>query len=605
MTMKRFFRIFAAVALVCSTFVACEEKFVDYTPAAQESTAQVYFSKDTKTTIDILEATSVEIPVMRAVTAGALDVAIAVKIDEANAPLFNIPTKVSFADGENATKLVITFDPAKLTYGKKYAISLQLGADVITDYGRDLLTLTLDYPEPYVSLGKGKFIDTFLFEEEYDVEIQQNQIDPTMFRLVKPYHEGIEAEEIPTKGNAAEFVTFRILKKGEILEDVEITREDLIVFDSYNSGLHHPSYSADVNVEHPSLFKVWESEEAGLYNKVTEWQKPDKNGNVLPGIVQFAPFYYMDGIGGWNYSTTDGMIKITFPNYEPKDYSLSLIANGAKVVDGKAYPVVDAIFGADVDQLVMTVIPGHYQNDTSVWSQVPGLIEQGVFEAVTVEAVDQTKEESRDEEVNRMSIVGGEALDADIYTAFVIPVNADGEAQNAAIAAVSFYMNEVDPTVPEFEFYTFAMLPSDDAGLAEELGVEDDHNSAMFLYMSAANYVREWKHIFVETKALEDALKADKTATLKSIVLAAGDDVDLEYMNNYGMDYWAEEDLKAETSYSAIDYVVDIYGNVYCERTDITTAAAPKKEEAEATAKFQRMDVTFSNDVKVKSNLLE
>lgn len=178
-------------------------------------------------------------------------------------------------------------------------------------------------------------------------------------------------------------------------------------------------------------------------------------------------------------------------------------------------------------------------------------------------------------------------------------------AQNAAIAAVSFYMNEVDPTVPEFEFYAFAMLPSDDADLAEELGVEDDHNSAMFLYMSAANYVREWKHIFVETKALEEVLKADKTATLKSIVLAAGDDVDLEYMNNYGVDYWAEEDLKAETSYSAIDYVVDIYGNVYCERTDITTAAAPKKEEAEATAKFQRMDVTFSNDVKVKSNLLE
>ena len=65
--MKRFFKIFAAVALVCTTFVACEEKFDEYTPAAQETTAQVYFSKDAASTINILGEESVEIPVMRAV----------------------------------------------------------------------------------------------------------------------------------------------------------------------------------------------------------------------------------------------------------------------------------------------------------------------------------------------------------------------------------------------------------------------------------------------------------------------------------------------------------------------------------------------------------
>ena len=127
--MKRFFRIFAAVALVCTTLVACEEKFDDYDPAAMESTAQVYFSKDTATTINILGEESVEIPVLRAVNGAGITANITATVDAEYADLFTIPSSVTFADGETSTSLVITFDPAKLTYGTKYPISLQIASE--------------------------------------------------------------------------------------------------------------------------------------------------------------------------------------------------------------------------------------------------------------------------------------------------------------------------------------------------------------------------------------------------------------------------------------------------------------------------------------------
>lgn len=592
--MKKFFKIFAVAALACATFVACEQEFDSYDPAAMESTAQVYFSKDAATTINILGEESVEIPVMRAVNGAGVTANVTATIAAEHADLFTIPTSVSFADGETSTSLVITFDPAKLTYGEKYAVSLQIAADMITDYGKDVINLTLDYPEPYVSLGKAKFSDAFLFENVYEVEVMQNSLNPTQFRLVAPYAEGLDKEDYGMDAGPAEFVDFRVLTPGDKIYDTEVTQEGLVYFPSYMTGFYHSSYGAEVWAHHPSTFTKYAAESTWSYSKVVAWQ--DKE-NCLPGIVQLAPFYYMDGVGGWDNTQADGVITITFPGYVPSDYSLSLFANGMKVVDGKAYPVIDAIFGENVAEMQMVVLKGHYQNLTAVWSQVPALIAAGSVKAQTVEAVDQTS----DDDFARMSIVGAEALPAGIYTAFVIPVNADGEAQNAKIQAVSFYMNEVAAGATEFDFTQLVLLPSQFPALAGALGLDEDHSSVM-MYYETPHYVREWKHFFYDTKTIEAFFEANPEVTLEQFVQANGEVMDLEYINDaeYFSDYYSEEGLEAETSYSVIDYVVDIYGNVFCQRQDVTTAKAP------ATAKaFHKMDVSFATDVVLRSDLME
>ena len=590
--MKRFFRIFAAVALVCTTLVACEEKFDDYDPAAMESTAQVYFSKDTATTINILGEESVEIPVLRAVNGAGITANITATVDAEYADLFTIPSSVTFADGETSTSLVITFDPAKLTYGTKYPISLQIASDLITDYGRDLIAITLDYPEPFISLGKGTFSDAWNFENTYQVEVAQNSLNPNVFRLMDPYSEGIKAEGMPTQGGPSEYIEFRILKKGEKLNGIEITRDDLIYFKRFNTGYFSSSNGEETAI-HPGEFQGM-TEANFVYSKVVEWQE-----NGLPGIVEMAPyFYYFSAGGGYNQITTPN-IRFVFPGFELKDYSVSVFSNGMQVVDGKAYPVIDAIFGADVAQLQMAILEGHYQNMPAVWPQVPALVEAGQVKSVIVDAVDQTA----DDEVSRMSIVGAENLPAGIYTAFVYPIDAEGVAQTGDIQAVSFYMNEVAAGATEFDFTQLVLLPSQFPALAGALGLDEDHSSVM-MYYETPHYVREWKHFFIDTKSLDDFMTANPKVTLEMLVKANGDVMDLEYINDaeYFSDYYAMEGLKAETSYSVIDYVVDIYGNVFCQRQDVTTAAAPKTD---AQAKLRKSDVSLSDDVVLRSNILE
>jgi hypothetical protein len=225
------------------------------------------------------------------------------------------------------------------------------------------------------------------------------------------------------------------------------------------------------------------------------------------------------------------------------------------------------------------------------------VIAAGSVKAQTVEAVDQTS----DDDFARMSIVGADALEAGIYTAFVIPVNADGEAQNAKIQAVSFYMNEVAAGATEFDFTQLVLLPSQFPALAGALGLDEDHSSVM-MYYETPHYVREWKHFFYDTKTIEAFFEANPEVTLEQFVQANGEVMDLEYINDaeYFSDYYSEEGLEAETSYSVIDYVVDIYGNVFCQRQDVTTAKAP------ATAKaFHKMDVSFATDVVLRSDLME
>lgn len=594
--MKRFFRIFAAVALVCTTLVACEEKFVEYDPAAMESTAQVYFSKDTATTFDILQAEQVEIPVMRAVTAGALDVAITATVDEAHQGLFNIPSSVSFADGENAATLVITFDPADLEYGESYPITLQIAADKITDYGKDLINLVLDYPEPLKSLGMGLFTDDAMgplfgySAETFEVEIIENTVNPNVLYAKNAYG-------------------------GQYWIDV---------FGAPDSFKDMPDRLLEFDITDPNKVQIKKQSLGvdlgyGTNYIFTDYTGKSEFGTFKDGIISFpvGSVYIEDDDGAYAMNRS-GLFRLVMPGVELADYSLSLIANGTKVVDGLAYPVVDAIFGADVAQMTMAVLPGHYQNMESVWSQVPALIEAGQVKAVTVDAYDQTVEEDKDSEVARMSIVGPEALEAGIYTAFVIPVNADGESQLGDIQAISFYVNEVNTNVPTFDFLQFGCLPTQfpvPAYVAYYCPTAKDHNSFV-MYYETVNYIREWKQVVAKTEALDKFFEANKDVTLEKFAQVNGTDVELENINyidedyGYGSEFLPFEGLAPKTSYSVVDYVVDIYGNVYCQRVDVTTAADPdaKKEDAKTeakSAKFFRTDVAVANDMVLRSDLLE
>lgn len=558
--MKRFFRIFAAVALVCTTLVACEEKFDDYDPAAPESTAQVYFSKDTATTFNLAEVEAVEIPVMRAVNGAGITANITASVDAEYADVFTIPTSVTFADGETTSNLVITFDREKLVYDETYAVSLQIAADLITDYGKDLINLNFKYPAPYESLGKGLFrediMTTFYNVDnlEYEVEVYENFNTPgyvylkNVYTSLYPYNE------------PGDYVT------DDVYLAINVSNPDQVIIPRQKIGLNWGYGDVEIATAEYGTFKD------GIITF------PAK------GLLICMPEYNE----GFYYANGSGLFRVVMPGTVMTDYSLNLAYSGIRVAaDNSVRPVVDVVFGADVAEIQYAVVPGNISYDGEALAEtLAGMFDESLVSA-TVAAVDQTDDE---EELLQMELVGAEAVEPGIYSMVAVPYNADGEAQTADASVVAFYVNSVNTEIPEMDFDFMTMSANDLFAMFGEEGGFDE-SSSMAWFATGSN-IKSWKMITTTAASVQAVL--DKGATLKDIALANGSDWDLSYINGYGYDYNYYEGLAPATSYMVVSYVEDILGNETAIGAVYTTAPA-----AEADKQAIKSNVVKVKDVNV------
>lgn len=310
-------------ALVCLfAFSACTEE-VEYTPASPESANGVYFSSTSQASVALKsDAKTFDVQICRTDTAAEQTVQIAVETDDTVGAL-QIPETVTFAAGQSTANLTINYDFEKMGYNNQFAIQLTIDPAVASTVGLSNYALIVYVPEPWKSLGYAIFTDAFFFVDTYEVEIQQNELNPNSFRLVYPYHEAFEVDDDGYYGgpweNTAEYLYFEVLQPGTTLYGVPITMNDLVYFDPFMTGFVHPSYGVAIELNHPALFSSLKDESNFTYNKVLSYQE-----NGLPGVVQLAPMYYMDGVGAFNYSQEDEMVTIIFPGVDIKDYSVGI-----------------------------------------------------------------------------------------------------------------------------------------------------------------------------------------------------------------------------------------------------------------------------------------
>lgn len=555
--MKRFFRIFAAVALVCTTLVACEEKFDNYDPATPETTAQVYFSNEAATTINLAEVEAVEIPVMRAVNGAGITANITATVDAEYADVFTIPSSVTFADGETVANLVITFDREKLVYDETYAVSLQIAADMITDYGKDLINLNLKYPAPYESLGEGLFrediMTTFYNVDnvEYKVEIFENLNTPgyvylkNVYTSLYPYNE------------PGDYVT------DDVYLAINVSNPDQVVIPRQKIGLNWGYGDVEIATAEYGTFKD------GIITFPA-------NGLLICMPEYNEGFYYANG---------SGQFRVVMPGTVMTDYSLNLAYSGIRVAaDNSVRPVVDVVFGADVAEIQYAVVPGNISYDGEALAEtLAGMFDESLVSA-TVAAADQTDDE---EGLLQMELVGAEAVEPGIYSMVAVPYNADGEAQTADASVVAFYVNSVNTEIPEMDFNFMTMSANDLFAMFGEEGGFDE-SSSMAWFATGSN-IKSWKMITTTAASVQAVL--DKGATLKDIALANGSDWDLSYINGYGYDYNYYEGLAPATSYMVVSYVEDILGNETAIGAVYTTAPAAEADK----------QAIKSNVVKVKN----
>ena len=360
-TIRNTFVAFAAIMGL--TLASCTDKY-NY-QAASASGQQVYFDKVANKISLSKDATSFNVQVRRIATDDAATIALT-STDESG--IFTIPGSAAFAAGENVATITIGYNPDVLEYDDFKPITLALAdADNTTPYGDAKISFSAGIPSPFVTIGTAKFMDSWMFDDQtyFDVVLQQNEINPDIYRLVNPYDEIlVEGGYSPNYVNKgpSESITFQLRHPGEEVGGAILTRSNLVTFEPFRTGYYISNYDtgdADgevwgFHVSDDMFHSSWHVEAAYLKSYVAAYQE-----DGTPGQINLAPWYYIPGVGGWNKSQEDKQIEILFPGFTPADYSAEMVYSGIFTdAAGSVFAVANLTLGADAETVKAVVVEG-------------------------------------------------------------------------------------------------------------------------------------------------------------------------------------------------------------------------------------------------------
>lgn len=275
-------------------------------------------------------------------------------------------------DAEGNATLYIPLPVGKLSAGTTFYIEdededvlFQKSAvkDIVVERNKVTDLVTLATTHEWVSIGKGKYLDNYLWklmewtEGQYvEVEIFRDAMDPTNYRISSPYGAAATAFKYKLPKGVSSTV-------GPEDMDLSILPGDLVNYKTpHNTGIIHPNikYKDESNgkrietqLVHPGSGYLGNYDES--HNTVIKYQE-----NGLPAIIQLAPIYWwmtnaQTGNGYWSggegtYSSND-VVRILFPGASDESYDLDASAAFVEIVDDtpeNPIALVNAYLGIDL-----------------------------------------------------------------------------------------------------------------------------------------------------------------------------------------------------------------------------------------------------------------
>lgn len=195
----------------------------------------------------------------------------------------------NFADGQNSTTVSVNVSP--LEVGVVGSLTLTI-ADADASVGAiKSATMKVSKAYEWESLGKGAFVDNFFgFVSEPEIMKAKGY---NRYRVMAPC-EAYRLNPDPSDTWVASWSA----------PYIELWVEDgLVFFDEWFTGQNYEGdKTAPIYAYHPSAFSDLNSPEFWQHSKFLS----DK-------VIQLAPYYYIDGLGGWNQTQKDGIVLIQLP----------------------------------------------------------------------------------------------------------------------------------------------------------------------------------------------------------------------------------------------------------------------------------------------------
>ena len=407
--MKQIFKTLFCLAAVSTALVSCNESYEPYEWGEQDVDGcyGVYFpAQKSEYTLDPSDPTKATIAVARTVSDGAIEVPVVVADTSG---IFTV-SSLAFEDGQSESSISLEFD--NTVVGKTYYVSFKIeDPQYASKYSSNPIALDFRVTrEKWNNLGQGTWYEDgyFTFTAPVPVTILQNDGDHNQYRVEMKNEDGnLYTDKQDT------YFEFELLQKGGTLADQKITTEGLVYFSIYDTGYYNSNYpSAPIWFVHPASFSSYATEDYWQYNKVVQY-KEDKT----PAAIQFAPYYYINGVGGWNYSQQDGVISLVFPGAVLVDYSIDITTG--ETADG-VMPVALEL-GSDVANVKYVVYEGSL-SATQVSNKASG-IEKG-----TEENIAEYKPVEGD------NVIGVELAKTGVYTIVAVVYDAEGNAQGSGSA---------------------------------------------------------------------------------------------------------------------------------------------------------------------------
>lgn len=421
-------------------FSACGESPMDYIPAEVDGKAQVYFPDTNLPTVDVKKAdVSVSIPISRVGNNDAVTVSLTVTGSD---DLFTVPTSVSFAQGENESSIKVTFDGEQLEYEKFYDYKIAISDEFKSFYGKSEYNFKIGAPAPWTSLGKATFVEDFVTtfygvdNDPYEVEIQENDITPGLFRLVNPFG---KAYPFNDPGDWDDSRDWYLEINASDPEGVYMTVQETGMI--WGEGMFSVGSLAGLRISQ---------------GKTLEEVKADGlTGTFKDGVIRFPTNEMLVGMANYNdgglyRANGNGAFVVAMPGIELVDYSVDVVYGGKQFdAKGNIEGVVALIneVGEDVDNIKLALVK---EEDSE--GAVSGIVD-GDIESVAIKA-----------QKGKVFLPFEDTPKDGVYTIVAVTFDKDGKPQGSS--SVNFkYVGSLETWVAvEAGDYKYSLLFTDEEG---------------------------------------------------------------------------------------------------------------------------------------------
>ena len=280
------------MAIVAAALFTSCNKDVEGAIYSNQSNAGVSFTASTLSAVEVPASNPVfDVEIVRGNTVGAATGTLTASLvaNKAEVPGVTV-SSFSFADGQNSTTVSVNISP--LEVGVAGSLTLTIADADASIGGVKSATMKVSKAYEWKSLGKGQFYDNFFGMTSQPEILKAEGFD--RYRVIEPCEdfraEAIAGGDTWAAASSAPFIELWV-------EDGLVFWEDWFTGQNYDGDKTQPIMAC-----HPSGWSSMSTADFWQFSKFLDEK-----------TIQLAPYYYIDGVGGWNYTQKNGVVYIVLP----------------------------------------------------------------------------------------------------------------------------------------------------------------------------------------------------------------------------------------------------------------------------------------------------